>query len=145
MARALNGWHVLLDGTPYPSGVFIPLRKFYMILILRVLLSAIAVVVLSKLLPHVSVDSYFTAIVVALVLSLLNFLVKPILIILTLPVTLVTFGLFLLIINAVIILLADSLIEGFRVDGIWWALLFSLLLSLLQSLLFSLLREKDKV
>lgn len=116
-----------------------------MILILRVLLSAIAVVVLSKLLPHVSVDSYFTAIIVALVLSFLNFLVKPVLVILTLPVTIVTFGLFLLIINAVIILLADRLIDGFRVDGVWWALLFSLLLSLLQSLLFSLLREKDKV
>ncbi|HET8737783.1 MAG TPA: phage holin family protein [Pricia sp.] len=116
-----------------------------MILILRVLLSAIAVVVLSKLLPHVSVDSYFTAIIVALVLSFLNFLVKPVLVILTLPVTIVTFGLFLLIINAVIILLADRLIDGFRVDGVWWALIFSLLLSLLQSLLFSLLREKDKV
>lgn len=114
-------------------------------LILRILLSALAVVILSKVLPHVSVDNYFTAIVVAIVLSLLNFLVKPILVILTLPVTIVTFGLFLLIINAVIILLADSLIDGFIVDGIGWALLFSLLLSFLQSLLFSLLKEKDKV
>src|SRR5680860_226844 len=110
-------------------------------LILRILLSALAVVILSKILPHVSVDNYFTAII----LSLLNFIVKPILIILTLPVTIVTFGLFLLIINAIIILLADNLIGGFNVDGIWWALLFSLLLSFLQSLLFSLLKEKDKV
>ncbi len=113
-------------------------------LILRILLSALAVVLLSKILPHVSVDTYFTAIIVAIVLSLLNFLVKPILVILTLPVTIVTFGLFLLIINAIIILLADRLVNGFMVDGIWWALLFSLLLSFLQSLLFSLLREKDK-
>lgn len=113
-------------------------------LILRILLSALAVVILAKVLPHVSVDTYFTAVIVAVVLSLLNFIVKPILIILTLPVTIITFGLFLLIINAIIILLADTLIDGFVVDGIWWALLFSLLLSFLQSLLFSLLREKDK-
>ncbi len=110
-------------------------------LILRVLLTALAVVILSKVLPHVEVDSYMTAIIVAVVLGLLNFLVKPILVILTLPVTIITFGLFLLIINAVIILLADYFITGFSVDGIWWALLFSLLLSLLQSILFSVLKE----
>lgn len=109
--------------------------------LVRILLSALAVVILSKILPHVSVDTYLTAVIVALVLSLLNFIVKPILIILTLPVTILTFGLFLLIINAIIILLADRLIDGFTVDGIWWALLFSLLLSFLQSILFSLLKE----
>lgn len=111
-------------------------------LILRILLSALAVVILSKVLPGVTVDTYITAIIVAIVLSLLNFIVKPILIILTLPVTIITLGLFLLIINAVIILLADRLVDGFQVSSIWWALLFSLLLSFLQSLLFSLLKEK---
>ena len=110
--------------------------------VLRLLLSALAVVALSQILPNVSVDSYLTAIIVALVLSLLNFIVKPILVILTLPVTIITFGLFLLVINALIILLADRLVEGFHVDGIGWALLFSLLLSFLQSLLFSLLKEE---
>lgn len=110
-------------------------------LILRILLSAIAVVVLSKILPGVGVDTYMTAIIVAIVLSLLNFIVKPILVILTLPVTILTLGLFLLIINAIIILLADSLITGFSVENIWWALLFSLLLSFLQSILFSILKE----
>ncbi len=110
-------------------------------LILRILLSALAVVLLSKLLPGVNVDSYLTAIIVAIVLSLLNFIVKPILVILTLPVTIVTFGLFLLIINAIIILLANYFVDGFQVNGIWWAILFSLLLSFLQSILFSLLKE----
>ncbi len=110
-------------------------------LILRILLSAIAVVILSKILPGIGVDSYTTALIVAVVLSLLNFIVKPILVILTLPVTIITFGLFLLIVNAIIILLADRLVSGFQVDGIWWALLFSLLLSLLQSLFFSLLKD----
>ncbi len=113
-------------------------------MILRVLLSALAVVLLSKILPGIGVDSYTTAIIVAIVLSLLNFLVKPVLIILTLPVTIVTFGLFLLIINAIIILLADYFVDGFYANSIWWALLFSLLLSFLQSILFSFLKEDKK-
>lgn len=112
--------------------------------LLRLLLSALAVVLLAKILPGVEVASYWIAIVVALVLSLLNFIVKPLLIILTLPVTILTLGLFLLIINAVIILLADGLIDGFEVNGLWWALLFSLLLSLLQSIFFSLIRDDKK-
>ncbi|SEL50204.1 putative membrane protein [Maribacter orientalis] len=110
-------------------------------LILRILLSALSVIILANVLPNVSVDSFMTAIIVAVVLSLLNFLVKPILVILTLPVTIVTFGLFLLIINAIIILLADKLIDGFTVSNIWWALIFSLLLSFLQSIFFSLLND----
>lgn len=114
-------------------------------LLLRILLSALAVVVLAQILPGVGVDSYWTAILVAVVLSLLNFIVKPILIILTLPVTILTLGLFLLIINAIIILLADYLVTGFSVNGIWWALLFSLLLSFLQSILYSLLKEDKPV
>lgn len=110
-------------------------------LALRILLSALAVVILAKILPHVTVDTYGTAIIVAIVLSLLNFIVKPILVILTLPVTIITLGLFLLIINAIIILLADNFVDGFAVDGLWWALLFSLLLSFLQSIFFSMLKE----
>ncbi|GMN05931.1 hypothetical protein MTsPCn5_13200 [Croceitalea sp. MTPC5] len=112
--------------------------------ILRILLSALAVVLLAKLLPGIGVDSYVTAIVVALVLGLLNFLVKPVLVILTLPVTLVTFGLFLLVINAIIILLADYFVTGFEVQSVLWAIVFSLLLSFLQSILFSILKEDKK-
>jgi putative membrane protein len=113
-------------------------------LILRILLSAIAVVILSKILPNTYVDGYTTAIIVAIVLSLLNFIVKPILVILTLPVTILTLGLFLLIINAIIILLASNLIDGFRVDGVLWAIIFSLCLSFLQSILFSILDDDKK-
>ena len=112
--------------------------------ILKLLLCALAVVVLANILPGVTVDSYLTAVIVAVVLSLLNFLVKPILIILTLPVTILTLGLFLLIINALIILLADFLVGGFAVSNIWWALLFSLLLSLLNSILHSFLKSENK-
>jgi putative membrane protein len=110
--------------------------------ILRLLLSALAVVLLANILPGIHVATYGIAIIVALVLSLLNMLVKPLLVILTLPVTILTLGLFLLVINAGIILLAGSLVSGFDVDGFWWALLFSLLLSVLQSILFAVLKEE---
>lgn len=109
------------------------------------LLTALAVVLLAMILPGVEVASYGIAVLVALVLSILNALVKPLLVILTLPVTLVTLGLFLLVINAIIILIADWLIDGFFVDGIWSALIFALLLSLMQSIMFSLLKDERPV
>ncbi|MEY8780511.1 phage holin family protein [Allomuricauda sp. XS_ASV26] len=110
-------------------------------LILRLLLNAIAVVILSYVLPGVGVDSMMTAILVAVVLSILNFLVKPILVIFTLPITILTLGLFLLVINAIIILLAAKLIDGFYVSGFWSAVIFSLLLAILQAILHSILKE----
>lgn len=103
--------------------------------IVNILLSAVAVMILSYLLPGVHVANFVAALLVAVVLGILNLIVKPILIILTLPVTIVTLGLFLLVINAFIIFFADGLIDGFSVDGFWWAVIFSLLLSLLQSVL----------
>ncbi|MCR9181390.1 MAG: phage holin family protein [Flavobacteriaceae bacterium] len=111
-------------------------------LIFQLLLTAIVVLVLAEVLPGVGVDTFTTSVIVAVVLALLNVLVKPILVFLTLPATLVTFGLFLLVINAVIILLVDYLISGFTVDGFWWALLFSFLLTLAQSVLFKLTERK---
>jgi len=113
-------------------------------LIIRLLLNALAVVILAKVLTGVHVDSYVTAIIVAIVLALLNLLVKPILVIFTLPATILTLGLFLFVINALIILLADKLIDGFTVDNFWIAMLFSILLTILQSILQSLLMEKKK-
>lgn len=113
-------------------------------LISKLLLTALAVIILAKLLPGVSLDSYTTAIIVAAVIAILNVFVKPLLIIFTLPITILTLGLFLLIINAIIILLADRLIDGFGVSSIWTAILFSLLLSFLQSILHSLLKEDKK-
>ncbi len=120
------------------------IKNHQMKLIIKLLLNALAVIILSYVLPGVGVDSITTAIIVAIVLSILNFLVKPILIILTLPITIVTLGLFLLIINAIIILIAAHFISGFQVSSIWWALIFSLLLSFLQSILHSILKEDKK-
>jgi len=102
-------------------------------IIVRILLNAIIVFVLAYILPGVTADSFWSAIIVAVVLALLNIVVKPILVILTIPITLVTLGLFLLVINACIILMASYLIDGFAVSNFWWALLFSLLLSLFNS------------
>jgi len=124
--------------------IFSVLKTNHMNIIIRILLTAVAVVVLAKFLPGVDVAGFFGAIVVAIVLALLNAILKPILIILTLPITIVTLGLFLLVINACIILMASEFLDGFSVSGFWIALLFSLLLSLLQSLLFSILKEDKK-
>jgi len=105
---------------------------------LKILLTALAVMVLASFLPGIAIeDNYLTAVVVAIVISLLNMFVRPLLIFLTLPATIVTFGLFLLVINAVIILFAGRLVDGFYVSGFWTALIFSLLLSLFRSYLFS--------
>lgn len=116
-------------------------KPFNMRFIIRLLMTAIVVFLLASFLPGVTVAGYGTAIIVAIVLALLNLIVKPVLVLLTLPVTVITFGLFLLVINAVIILLVDAFISGFSVDGFWVALIFSLLLSIVQSILFSLLPE----
>jgi putative membrane protein len=110
--------------------------------IVRFLLNGLAVVLAAYLLPGVDVDGYGTALIVALVLAIANVIVKPILIVLTIPITIITLGLFLLVINALIILLADALVDGFVVSGFWWALLFSLILSVFNSLFDDLTKDK---
>ncbi len=111
-------------------------------MIIRFLLTGLAVVLAAYILPGVSVDGYFTALVVALVLGVVNVLVKPVLILFTIPLTVLTLGLFLLVINASMILLVDYFVDGFSVDGFWWALAFSLILSVFNSLFSDLAKEK---
>jgi putative membrane protein len=105
-------------------------------IVLRIIISAVVAFALSYILSGVHIQSFVSALILAVVLGLLNIFVKPLLIILTLPITIFTFGLFLFVINALIILLAAKFVTGFRVDGFWWALLFSLLLSILTSFLY---------
>ena len=112
-------------------------------IILRLLLNAFAVLVLAYLLEGIAVDGYLGAIIVAVVLAILNVLVKPLLILFTLPATILTLGLFLFVINALIVMLADKLVDGFSVANFWWALLFSVLLSILQSFLQSFFKEEQ--
>jgi putative membrane protein len=111
--------------------------------IVRFLLSGVAVLLTAYLLPGVHVEHYGYALLVAALLSVANVLVKPILVVLTIPITILTLGLFLLVINAVIILLVDYFVPGFNVDGFWWALGFSLILSIFNSLFSDLLKSKD--
>ncbi len=96
----------------------------------QILVSAFAVMFAQWILPGVHANGFITAIFVALALAFLNALVKPILVILTLPVTVVTLGFFLLVINAINILLADWLVSDFYVNGFWSAFLFSIILSI---------------
>jgi putative membrane protein len=112
---------------------------------LKILLTALAVVVLAKILPGVTVIDYTTAVIVAIVISLLNMFVRPLLVFFTLPATIVTLGLFLFVINAIIILLADKLVDGFEVLGFFTALLFSVLLSFFRTVLFSLLKDEKQI
>lgn len=105
--------------------------------IIKTLVVGAVVLLLSYFLPGVDVSSFLTAILVALVLAVLNALLRPILIILTIPITILTLGLFLLVINALMVLLADALIPGFNVDGFFWAFIFSICLSLVSWLLDS--------
>lgn len=113
--------------------------------LMRFLISGLSVLIAAYFLPGVHVDHYGYALLVALVLGIVNFLVKPILILFTIPITILTLGLFLLVINALMILLVDYFVTpGFSVDGFWWALGFSLLLSVLNSLFSDITKDKEK-
>lgn len=101
--------------------------------ILRLLITSVIVYVLSRILSGIHIADLTTAFIFAIVLALLNAIVKPLLILFTLPITIFTLGLFLFVINALIILLAARLVNGIKVDGFWWALLFSIILSVFSS------------
>lgn len=107
--------------------------------ILKLLVSALAIYLVTWMMPHVRVDNQLTVLLVALVLAFLDAVVKPLLTLLTIPITVFTFGLFLLAINAFIVLLASRLVPGFHVEGFWWALWFSVVLSLTNGFLHTIL------
>lgn len=101
--------------------------------LIRVLVVAAVSFGLAHLLGGVHVTDFWTAIVFAFVLALLNMFIKPLLILFTLPVTFFTLGLFLFVINALVVLLASKFVDGFTIDSFWWALLFSIILSIITS------------
>ncbi len=102
--------------------------------VINLLVSAAVIFGLAYFLPGVTVDSFTTSLWVVVALVLLNLIVKPILQILSFPITVLTLGLFLFVINALIIMLCDALVNGFEVQNFWYALLFSLVLSIVQSI-----------
>jgi len=113
-------------------------------LFFKIIISSLAVLIAAYLLPGIRVDNYLSALLVAVVLALLNGFLKPVLILLTIPFTVFTLGLFLFVINAAMVLLAAKFVSGFLVDGFWWALFFSVLMSILTSFMESLGRKPSK-
>jgi putative membrane protein len=112
--------------------------------IIKFILNIIGILAVSYFLnPNVEIKDAGSAAIVVIVLAVLNLIVRPILILLTIPVTIFTLGLFLLVINAVIVLLADYLIDGFRVNGFLWALIFSLILSAIHYVIDLIVSKKD--
>ena len=108
-------------------------------IIVQILIIAVAVILTAAILPGIQIKSFGTAILVAIVLALLNYFVNPVMVFLSIPITILTFGLFLFVINALIIMLASALVGGFKVDGFWWALIFSIVLSFVTYLLEAIL------
>lgn len=111
-------------------------------IILHWLLNAVAILIAAYLLPGVDVDGFIPALIAAVALAVVNALLKPALVVLTLPITIVTLGLFLLVINALLVMLVSAVVPGFVVDGFLSALLFSIVLSILNSVLHQ-LESKD--
>ena len=104
-------------------------------ILINLLVTGIAVVISSYILPGVKVDGFLTAVVVGVVLGIVNSILKPVLVILTLPITILTLGLFTFVINALLVMLVSAIVPGFKVDGFLWALIFSVVLSLVGSFL----------
>ncbi|MBA5245629.1 phage holin family protein [Marnyiella aurantia] len=112
-------------------------------IIINLLVTAVVAFFLTKILSGVHIDGFSTAIVFAIVLGILNLIVSPILKLLGLPLTIITLGLFSLVINAVVILIADYFIDGMHIDGFWWAFIFSIALSLITSLVSGIFSSDD--
>ena len=110
-------------------------------LLLIWVLNAVALLIVAYILPGITVASFWSALIAALVLGLLNTLVKPLLILLTLPITVVTLGLFLLVLNALVFWFAGSILRGFQVNGFWWALLGALVYSIISGFLSGLISK----
>ncbi len=105
-------------------------------IVISILVNALAVAVAAYLLtPHVRLDGFMSALIVALIMALINTFVKPIITLLTLPINLLTLGLFTFIINGVLILFISGVVDGFQVQNFGWAVIFSIVLSVISSVL----------
>lgn len=99
------------------------------------LINSIIIFIGAYLLKGVSIKSFWTAIGVAILLGLINMFIKPLIVLITLPLTILTLGAFILVINAGILLLVDNLVEGFKIEGFWWAVLFSIFISIANAIM----------
>jgi putative membrane protein len=99
------------------------------------LINSIVIFIAAYLLEGVKIKSFWTAIGVAILLGLINMFIKPIIVLLTLPVTVLTLGLFILVINAWILMIIDNMVDGLKIDGFFWAAIYSILISVLNGVL----------
>ncbi|MGB0165733.1 MAG: phage holin family protein [Luteibaculum sp.] len=104
-------------------------------IILKLIINALTILAMSHWFSGIAVNSFFTAVLVAVIIAILNVLVKPLLVIITIPVTILTLGLFLIVINAIIVKMASALVGGFEVYGWVPAILFALILGFINALL----------
>ncbi len=103
-------------------------------LIIKIVITTGLVLLIPYLISGIQIDGFITALCVAIVLGLLNICIKPLFVVLTLPFTIVTLGLFLLVINALMVIICDTIVGGFSVDTFWTAILFSIILTVFQSI-----------
>ena len=103
--------------------------------IINWVVATLAVVVAAYILPGVAVAGFFTAFVVAIILGLINIFIKPIVLIFTLPINILSLGLFTLVINALLVMLTSYIVPGFFVESFLWAFLFGLIVSLVNAIL----------
>ncbi len=102
-------------------------------ILINLILSAVAVFISAYILPGVKVDGFVTALIVAVVLALVNAFIKPLISFLTLPLSILTLGLFSLVISALMVMLVDAVVPGFEVENILWAFVFGVVLSLVST------------
>ncbi|MEK6480821.1 phage holin family protein [Catalinimonas sp. 4WD22] len=104
-------------------------------MILKLLVNAVAVFFAAYLLQGVEVKNFWSAILTAILLAIVNAVLRPIMVFLTIPVTILTLGLFLLVINALLLMLVDAILPGLKIKNFWWALIFGVVLSIINGIL----------
>jgi putative membrane protein len=104
-------------------------------MIIKILVNALAVFIAAYLLSGVEIKNFWSAVLTAILLAIVNALIRPLLIILTIPISILTLGLFILVIDALLLMLIDALLPGLKIKNFWWALVFSILLSVINSIL----------
>lgn len=107
-------------------------------LIISILINTIAVLVTGYILPGIHISSFWTAVAVAIVLGIVNAILRPIIFILTLPINILTLGLFSFVIMGLLVYLVSAIVPGFKVDNFWWAILFAIIVALINWFLNSL-------
>lgn len=109
----------------------------------NLVINTLSIFAVSYFLSGIQIDSFMTALVVAVVMAILNVTLKPLLIVITIPITIVTFGLFLLVLNVLILYVAEAFIDGFHIAGFWWALAFSVLVSVVNGVLSGIAKNQS--